>query len=76
MNADCCTAGWASEFLFLSTEEFLHSMIPNEIQILDYAHVVFLGVSLLKFQKMLTRIICTFKTELYLIFVNEFAVLL
>ena len=76
MNTDCFPTFWTAVFLFLTVEEFLHAIILNEIQILDYTHVVFLRVTFFKFQKMYTWIVGTFKAELYLVFVNKFTMLL
>ena len=75
MNTDCTTAFRTSVFLLLTIEEFLHSMVLNEVQILKYAHVVFLRVAIFKFLKMYTWIVWTFKTEFYFVFGKKFAVL-
>jgi len=76
MNAYCCATFRTSVFLFLIFEKFLHSVIPNGKQILDYVHIVFLRVAILKFQKMYTWIIWTFKAELHFVFENKITVLL
>jgi hypothetical protein len=51
-------------------------MVSDEIQILDYTHIVFLGIAILKFQEMLTRIFIALKTEFQFVLVNQLAMLL
>ena len=65
MNTECCTAFRTSVFLFLTFEEFLHSIGLNEVQILKYTHIVFLRVAIFKYLKVFTWIVWTFKTEFY-----------
>lgn len=75
MDTSSFATSWASVFLFLIFYEFLHPMVSYGIQILKYAHIVIFRVTIFKFLKMCTGIICTFKTELYFTLVKKGTVL-
>jgi hypothetical protein len=48
MNANCAAAFWTSVLLGFVIEELLHSVVSNDVQILNHAHAVVLPITFVK----------------------------
>jgi hypothetical protein len=64
MNAQRLSALRASVLLSLAIQELLHPMIPNEIQVVDHAHVVFGSITIIESLEVHTRKLIAVRAEL------------